>query len=122
VCHFTCKLCIGGTANNCLSCPGNSNRFLTTSGSCRCLQGFYNNNQAACGQCLPYCVTCITTGSTCTSCLIHQFIASVGRCQDCRFSCNNCATIETNCTSCPPNRLLAVVSSAGSCSCIAGYF
>lgn len=60
-CHSTCLECTN--PNNCTSCV--TNRYLTTSQTCLCVDRTF---EPLCQACHYSCLTCITSNITCQSC------------------------------------------------------
>jgi proprotein convertase subtilisin/kexin type 5 len=103
-CHYTCLNCTDGTSTKCTNCNTTAQRNLS-SGSCVCMNGFYDNTVELCVACQYTCETCTTntacltcsgaakrtsTGSFC-GCLPGFYDNNISQtCLACHYSCKTC--------------------------------
>lgn len=115
ICHANCDTCTGTTAlpTDCLTC---SHPRSFSSGSCPCLDGYFDNNDGTCTACNIACQTCTTAAATScsvcrngysidlatTSCLCEdgKFVDGAGICVACDSNCLTCSGTATNCDTC----------------------
>ncbi|EAR98315.2 transmembrane protein, putative (macronuclear) [Tetrahymena thermophila SB210] len=106
------------TSDSCVLLPKQSREL--SNGQCKCKQGFYENNQPDCDNCLQKCVTCVNKNScqTCQQgrdinndcqCLIgyYEFTPLAPTCGKCDYKCSECITSANNCTKCRGDRINA---------------
>ena len=101
LCDTSCLTCTAATASDCTSCIDGKYLLkvgILTTGSCQA--------------CNSPCVTCVGTGSYCTSCY-SGFYASGGTCSFCNSPCMTCSNTANNCTSCTAGYF---IESIGTCT------
>lgn len=103
LCDTSCLTCTAATASDCTSCF-NGKYLMKSSGS----------TTGSCQACNSPCVTCLNTGSNCTSCN-SGYYASGGTCVSCNMPCMTCSNTANNCTSCSAGYFLAAIGSCTIC-------
>ena len=103
LCDTSCLTCTAATATDCTSCI--DGKYLMKSGA---------STTGSCQACNSPCVTCVGTGSYCTSCN-SGFYASGGACSFCNIPCMTCSNTANNCTSCSAGYFLASVGTCTVC-------
>ena len=93
-CHLSCSKCSGGSKEECLECP--ESRFLANKtdsliGECKCLTGFFENNEKNCGGIF--------------NCFMKEIFPLIQLYLECHFSCDNCTGPGfSKCVTCAGNR------------------
>jgi len=139
ICNEDCNTCDSGSSDHCLSCYSRAGMPIGSLRSqCSCLLHHYTLSDAAhCLPCDPSCYSCwnggvpdclfcyknasLTNGtrSACACDLRYFPNTHAGLCNNCHYSCFKCTDAsDSNCTLCDPNAIF----SAGTCTCITGYY
>lgn len=78
ICHYTCAVCNGSLATNCLYCTADAHRtFNSSTKSCPCNIGYFDNgtNTETCLACHPWCAVCTSPATiACTACVLPYFL------------------------------------------------
>lgn len=145
ICHFSCLTCTD--RNNALACSDcQPHRYKTSSNSCLCSNGFYENiTLETCEPCKNSCETC-SNSYECVTCpnptQFHrnQFVDSAKQCrcwpgyyddgaskacQLCYHSCKTCSGPEkTHCQQCPDSATSFRYknTTTNECLCETGYY
>jgi hypothetical protein len=140
-CGYRCTTC---SNNVCLTCVDPTRRNIST--NCGCIDGYFDNNQAACVACSSICQTCSAL-NVCTSCYSSQsmtlsngqcvcsqgFYSTINNqgnlvCKQCDAICNSCSVYSWNCDSCNTSQNKVPASVTGydpttykKCLCASGY-
>ncbi|KAM3128632.1 hypothetical protein pb186bvf_019261 [Paramecium bursaria] len=121
-CHSSCQTCTtAASSSSCLSCKASENRIISTSSTCVCAPGFFQQSGlcVACDQTCGYCTGTLSTQCTSCSAITNRSLSgsscictgayyNVGAaiCANCHYSCLTCSGGggPTNCVNCPPTR------------------
>ncbi|CAD8207740.1 unnamed protein product [Paramecium octaurelia] len=135
-CHYTCFTCNGTESNQCTSCYTEIMRQSNDSGSCLCMNKYYDAGKPDCQACSPQCLNCANSadsyrylfGNTCicqnkrTGAFISMYeVQGKADCQSCHYSCLDCNGSQFNqCTKCLDSE--ARILSNSTCVCAPYYF
>lgn len=141
-CYYTCQTatCTGTTSTTCATCNAAKGRYITSSFTCLCNTGYYDNATLSeqCATCRYSCLTCTTTNVYCTTCDATAFRVinltdhtcrctsgyfdnNVTICATCDSTCLTCSgALTVNCLTC--DMLVKRQLSVSSCVCIQRYY
>ena len=116
-CDKTCNTCFSGLTIHCTSCKDKAILDGGVVGPCKCIQGYYQNENGICIPCHPTCQACTNgTSQGCLSCRPNSYMESnnmckcndyyylsstSSSCEACHFTCLNCTSpYPSNCDLC----------------------